>query len=83
MKMYTRPVDQGQIVEVSYGYDESGYAYRRTHDRSDGSIAWERGQIDWDREPEETSNDHVPCVVAWNPCSGNAVEDCDALYDDA
>jgi len=68
MKMYVRPVDQGQIIEVSYGYDSDGNAYRRTNDRSDGSVTWERGELDWDREPEGTDQNHVPCVVAWEPC---------------
>jgi len=70
IKMYTRPVDQGQIVEVSYGYGCGGYAYRHTLDRSDGSGTWERGEVDWDREPlvEETDENHVPCVTQWDEC---------------
>ena len=66
--MYTRPVDQGQIVEVSYGYDSEGGAYRRTTDRSDGSVTWERGELDWDREPEGVDTDRIPCVDEWVPC---------------
>lgn len=75
MKMYVRPVDQGQIVEVSYGYDYDGYAYRRTLDRSDRSEVWKRGELDWDREPEETDQNHVPCVVSWEPCKPPSDDD--------
>ena len=75
MKFYTRQQDQGQIVEVSYGYDCSGNAYRRTIDRSDGSVTWERGELDWDREPEGVDTEHVPCVVEWKPCKEPSFDD--------
>jgi hypothetical protein len=68
MKMYTRRIDQGQAVEVSYGYGYDGTAYCRTHDRSDGSVVWQRGVIDWDREPEGVDYDRVPCVESWERC---------------
>lgn len=73
MKMYTRGEDQGQIVEVSYGYDSEGGAYRRTTDRSDGSVTWEHGDLDWNREPEGTDNERAPCVVAWTPCKAPTI----------
>lgn len=69
LSMYVRPIDQGQIVEVSYGYDHEGGAYRRTLDRSDGSVEWDHGTLDWDHEPEgDTDQNHVPCVESWEPC---------------
>jgi hypothetical protein len=73
LKMYVRPEDQGQIVEVSYGYAYDQYAYCCTYDRSDGSESWQHGLIDWDREPEDTGHDHIPCVVQWLPCAAPLV----------
>jgi hypothetical protein len=68
IRMYARPVDKGQIVEVSYGYDYEGGAYRRTLDRSDRSVSWEHGELDWDREPEHEDHDRIPCVLSWETC---------------
>ena len=68
MYMYTRPVDQGQIVEVSYGYDSIGGAYRRTFDKSDNSELWSYGVVDWDKEPEGIDYNRVPCVIDWVSC---------------
>ena len=68
MRMYVRPVDAGQIVEVSYGYDSAGGAYKRVHDRSDGSTEWYHGDLDWNREPEGVDQDRAPCVHEWTPC---------------
>lgn len=64
MNWYTRPEDQGQIVEVSYAYSE-GCAYRRVFDKSDRSEVVYEGEIDWDREPEYPDQDHIPCVEEW------------------
>jgi hypothetical protein len=69
IRMYVRPVDAGQIVEVSYGFDGEGGAYRRTHDRSDGSTIWAHGQLDWLREPEGTDVNRAPAVIRWSPCA--------------
>lgn len=69
MRMYTRPVDQGQIVEISYGYDSEGGAYSRAFDASDRTEAWAYGEIDWDREPEGVDQNRVPCVTGWEPCA--------------
>ena len=64
--MYVRSVDQGQIVEVSYGYScEDSRAWKRVLDRSDRSVEWYVGEIDWDSEPEGVDRERVPCVVAW------------------
>lgn len=69
MRWYMRPEDQGQMIEVSYAYDGAGNAYRRTHDRSDGSISYEVGELDWECEPiGEPSPDHEPQVIAWFVC---------------
>lgn len=61
MKMYTRRADQGQAVEVSYGF-AGGQAVERVHDRSDRTTTWYLGEVDWDREPEHEDTDHVPCI---------------------
>ena len=68
MDMYTRPQDQGQMIETSYGYGGDGIAYKRVHDRSDRSTQWYCGDLDWDREPEHEDHDRAPCVLAWSPC---------------
>lgn len=78
MKWYTRPVDQGQIVEVSYAYDGEGGAYKRVEDRgeapgSSGRWTYYYGDLDWDREPEFADHDHAPCVEAWTPCEAPQV----------
>ncbi len=54
MKMYIRPVDQGQVAEVSYGYDSAGGAYRRTIDRSEPPGS-----------PEGEDENSAPCVFEW------------------
>lgn len=75
MRWYTRPVDQGQIVEVSYAYDgENGQAYKRERDGSDGTTVYYVGALDWDREPEGVSHDRAPCVESWEPCAEPEVD---------
>lgn len=69
MKMHTPSKNQGQIVEVSYGYGSDGTAYKRVHDRSDRSTQWYRGELDWDREPEHEDHEAAPCVLAWIACA--------------
>lgn len=39
MTLHTPPENQGQIVEVSYGW-QAGCLYRRVVDRSDRSVSW-------------------------------------------
>lgn len=69
-KMYTRSCDAGQIVEVSYGYSGDGYAWCCVRDNSDRSEQWYRGEIDWDREPEdEVDPERAPRVVEWVACN--------------
>lgn len=59
MKMYIRRVDQDQMVETSYGYDRRGlYAYRRT--RTERSVKWWRGKIDWSRDATQENGDEDP-----------------------
>jgi hypothetical protein len=73
MKLYMRRIDQGQIVEVAYGYHE-GRAYRRTVDQGEpfGSPwreTWCCADIDWDREPDHEDHDREPCIDGdWTPC---------------
>lgn len=55
---YVAPEDGGQIVEVSYGLDgESGVAWRRTHDRSDGATRY-------------AYTDDAGVIAAWGPWNG-------------
>jgi hypothetical protein len=73
LTLYTRRVDQGQAVEVSYGYDTKGSAYKRVVDQgepleSPDRVRWWRGEIDWDHEPEGIDYDRAPCVKEWTPC---------------
>lgn len=71
MTMHTPPANQGQIVEVSYGWQD-GTLYRRIYDRSDRSEAWhyasaedevnayiESGCEPWNEEPP---------IQAWTAC---------------
>lgn len=67
MNFYTPRKNQGQIVTVSYAYSDA-YAYRRTTDASDGSVAYDRGTIDWDVEPEGVDTERAPRVHSWIPC---------------
>lgn len=43
---HVAPEDQGQMVEVAYATDRECYVYRRTTDRSDRSVAYERADIE-------------------------------------
>lgn len=61
MQMITPPENQGQMVEVSYGWHD-GRLYRRTYDRSDRAESW-------DIADEEDSN-NLPeswCAVNGGP----------------
>lgn len=53
MQLDTPPQNQGQIVEVSYGWHE-GTLYRRVYDHSDRSEAWSRADADAARELAST-----------------------------
>lgn len=73
IRWYTRPSDAGQTVTREYAYGGDGTAYRRTTDRSDGTVTVEVGDLDWSREPEgEQGPDHIPCVEEWTVLSGGA-----------
>ena len=77
MRLDTPPVNQGQIVDVSYGWD-GGVCYRRTHDRSDNTTTWARlsdaATRKWLRTPGATTWEFcngppdVP-ANAWVPCA--------------
>lgn len=72
---YTRRVDQGQMIEVSYAYSGDGNAYRRVHDRCDRTTTYAVGQLDWSREPAGIDYDRAPCVVQWVPCAAPREEE--------
>lgn len=58
------PSDGGQIVDVHYAVDwESGTLYRRSHDRSDGTVTMEMAAITGgEYEPQ---NGILPTVDEW------------------
>ena len=71
MTLHTPPRNQGQIVEVSYGWVNETL-YQRVHDRSDRSTHWycataedevdayiESGREPWNEEP---------AIETWTPC---------------
>lgn len=71
MTMYISPRNQGQIVDVAYGWIE-GVLYRRTHDRSDRTTVWHRARPEasagvredvWNDAPELDES------LAWVACS--------------
>jgi len=69
MMMIVPPECQGQTVESSYGWHE-GSLYRRTEDRSDGSVWWARADSEEsDALPEGwiAVNGAPPCI-GWEPC---------------
>lgn len=68
MHWYIRGEDQGQTVETSYAYDSEGGAYKRVHDRTDGTTSYYHGSLDWTEEPEHENHERVPCVDDWRPC---------------
>lgn len=77
MRMYIRPIDQGQVVEIAYGYGSDGRAYKRVTDRSEPFDSpdrekWYSGMINWDEEPEHEDDDRIPCVHEWRSCEGPA-----------
>lgn len=56
------PWSAGQIVEIAYASDEN-YVYRRTTDRSDGRVIYERKLSDawWDGSTPQ----HTGRMVRW------------------
>jgi hypothetical protein len=70
--MYTPPQNQGQMIEVSYGWLE-GDLYRRVRDTSELSVNWFvlRAKDGADTIAEDVWSD-VPNVPddAWTPCAG-------------
>ena len=76
MRMETPRSEQGQIVERSYGWSDSGDGayYMRVHDRSDRSTAWYRADMESSAALAETSydaggDDSAPEIAEWIPCS--------------
>lgn len=56
----TMPVDQGQIVNVSYAVD-GDYLYRCNHDQSDNTTSYSRASLNLDGETEfESQNNQLP-----------------------
>jgi hypothetical protein len=68
MRWYVRGQDRGQIVEVAYCYGHNGTAYKRVTDRSDLTVAYYVGDLDWEAEPEGVNPERAPCVDGWVEC---------------
>jgi hypothetical protein len=69
MQLHTAPEDQGQIVEVSYGWDD-GYLYRRTFDQSDRTECWEVADEEEAAGLPEgwTAINGSPAIRVWTAC---------------
>ena len=70
MMMHTPAANQGQMVEVSYGWCD-GALYRRITDRSDRSVSWARADDDEAAVEAESSIglwDAEPSVTTWIAC---------------
>lgn len=75
--MYTPRKNQGQIVDVSYGWHD-GSLYRRTIDRSDKSMEWAVADDRSARKEAESEVglwDRAPEVRSWRPCVEPSDED--------
>ena len=57
----------GQIVEVAYATDSADWALRRTADRSDRSVTYERAPLE-DLEGEWEPWNGAPDLDVWEPC---------------
>lgn len=72
MRMGTPGVEQGQMVERSYGWRD-GALYMRVHDRSDRSTQWYVADEDSANALPEGydagGESHPPEVAEWTPCS--------------
>ena len=70
MKLHVAGTDQGQVVEIAYGWSD-GALYRRIRDRSDGTETWAVAEEDaagavpetWcgDVQPPVSDDDWAPC----------------------
>ncbi len=71
MRLHTPPCNQGQIVEVSYGWHE-GRLYMRIYDRSDRatSASWYIADEDEANAIHESWHpvNSEPNVTEWTPC---------------
>lgn len=72
MKMYVAPVDQGQMVEVSYGQWD-GTVYRCCHDRSDHEVTWWASRALRDDEGEYWNG--PPKNKRWRQVSGPPIDE--------
>lgn len=70
MMMHIPPELAGQTIEVSYGYDHAGYIYRRTLDRFDRSVAWQRAPLEDISEELSDPWNTIPGVPEdlWEDC---------------
>jgi len=72
VKLATPRADQGQIVEVSYGWHDGSY-FRKTYDRSDRTITWDVADEDSSDRLAMTGYDaggadYAPTIDGWTPC---------------
>ncbi len=74
MKMGTPRSCQGQMVDVSFGWDSCGRLYRRVHDQSDRTTEWYVADKDEASNVPESydPNGHdypPPGVETWTKCA--------------
>lgn len=70
--MHVPPENQGQIVEVSYGWRDDRL-YRRVLDKSDRSEAWavardSKALRNYQESSSELWNEAPPEKITWKPC---------------
>lgn len=77
MKLHTPPENQGQMIDVSYGWHE-GYLYRRTYDESDRSTAWHRASDDEEVQGYIASGEQPwnsePPIKSWEKCKDPQID---------
>jgi hypothetical protein len=81
MRMGTPRIEQGQIVEYSYGWHDGEY-YMRVYDRSDRTTQWYRADARSTRRLASTSYDaggadYPPRVSEWSPVPDPVEESAD------
>lgn len=71
MKMYPPGKNQGQMVEISYGWGDGGSLYMRIFDRSDRSVRWfvaDDEEVASLSEDELSLWDDEPAIRDWAAC---------------
>jgi hypothetical protein len=69
INLFTPPANQGQMIEVSYGWSE-GVLYQRRFDHTDRSARWYRAPEDEASAIAESWHpvNSAPPITHWTPC---------------